>query len=348
MPILNELATLPALLINIQDRLEQVGCNWIMMLVNDGSTDGSRELLNDLANQDSRFKVLHLSRNFGHTAAVRAGLEFVDADAVILMDSNGEDDPSAIPSMVLNWHEGADVVYAMRFARKESWLRRKALDLFYRTLQRFSSIDIPRNTGNFGLVDRAVLEHLRRMPENERFFPGMRSWVGFKQVAVPVEHLARHPAKLRSSFYGLISLVKSALFGFSRVPLMAFYWLALLSGIVTAGCIGMVLIHAVMQWSIPSWAAMTSVCAFFGAINSLGLAILGEYIARIYDQVRGRPPYIIARSRNLSVSEHRDSVESIADAILADIHDLRSEIEVIRQVQSTDMETNLWMSIPEH
>lgn len=347
MPLLNEAEILPSLISDIGQRMDRLGCKWSMMFINDGSTDSSGVLLDELADCDCRIKVLHLSRNFGHSAAVRAGLDFVDADAIILMDSDGQDDPSAIPSMISYWQEGADVVYAVRFARKEAWWKRILFSGFYRVLQSVASVEIPRDAGNFGLLDRTVVDHVRRLPESDRYFPGLRSWVGFRQAAVPVERLARHDGKPRVRLRGLVSLAKTALFGFSRVPLQAFYLLAVVSALVSVSCIGFALFHKVFTGqAIPGWTSITSVSAFFGAINSLGIAILGEYVARIYDQVRGRPSYIVARSRNLARASSLDSTETIADAILADIHDLRSEVEVMRHYHASDMETSLWMTSP--
>ncbi len=347
MPLLNEAAILPSLVAEIRQSLETVGCRWSMMLVNDGSTDESGDLLEQLADEDVRVRVLHLSRNFGHAAAVRAGLDFVDADAVLLMDSDGQDDPSAIPQMIDRWHQGADVVYAVRYARKEGLCKRLLFSAFYRILRSVSSVSIPKDAGNFGIADRCVIEQLRRLPECDRYFPGLRSWVGFKQSEIPVERLARHDGTPRVHFRGLVSLAKTALFGFSRVPLHAFYWLAGLSGSVSVACISFALFHKLFTGqAIPGWTSITSVSAFFGAINALGIAILGEYVARIYDQVRGRPSYVVAKSRNLASTVHGDS-DSVAEAILADIHDLRTELDALQRSPAYDVETSLWTVSPE-
>jgi dolichol-phosphate mannosyltransferase len=296
LPLLNEGAILRALVAQVAETLDKLTRRWSILLVNDGSTDESACIIDQLASQDARIRGIHLSRNFGHAAAVRAGLDSADGRAVIVMDSDGQDDPKAIIAFVEKWREGADVVYATRFQRKEALWKRALFSGFYRVLEQISSVPIPRDAGNFGLMDRRVVDQIKSLPECDRYLPGLRSWVGFRQTSVMVERLARHDGKPRVRLRGLVSLAKTALFGFSRVPLNAFYALALLSGIVSLASIGYATYHKVFTGlAIPGWASVTSVSAFFGSINALGIAILGEYVARIYDQVRGRPTYVIAR-----------------------------------------------------
>jgi dolichol-phosphate mannosyltransferase len=322
LPLLNESEILRSLLCDIRKSFSQFPCDWSVYFVNDGSTDASAEILDGFALEDKRVKVLHLSRNFGHTAAVRAGLDYVNADAVILMDCDGQDDPNAIPQFLASWQNGADVVYAVRIARKESFWKRMLFSGFYQLLSRVSSVPIPRDAGNFGLLDRRVVEQIRALPEGDRYLPGLRSWVGFHQAAVTVERLARHDGNPRVRIRGLISLAKTALFGFSRVPLHVFYVLAMLSAAVSVGTIAFASYHRIFTGlAIPGWASVTIVSSFFGAINSLGIAILGEYVARIYDQVRGRPSYIVARFQNTETTTD-DSVEACSEAEL--LHELVS------------------------
>jgi dolichol-phosphate mannosyltransferase len=302
LPLLNESAVLQSLVNDVRRVFGSLPNDWSIYFVNDGSTDASATILDCLATEDNRIKVLHLSRNFGHTAAVRAGLDYVDADTVVLMDCDGQDDPNAIPQFLERWKQGSDVVYAVRVARKEAYWKRLLFSGFYQLLSRVSSVPIPRDAGNFGLLDRRVVEQIRALPEGDRYLPGLRSWVGFRQSAVTVERLARHDGNPRVRIRGLVSLAKTALFGFSRVPLHVFYVLAFLSAAVSAGTIGFATYHRIFTGlAIPGWASVTIVSSFFGAINSLGIAILGEYVARIYDQVRGRPSYIVSRSCNTDV-----------------------------------------------
>jgi dolichol-phosphate mannosyltransferase len=301
MPLLNEAAILPSLVQQVRNALMDAGVQWNIVLVNDGSTDDSPTIMDQMAQADPGILCVHLSRNFGHQSALQAGLCHAPGEAVIAMDSDGQDSPSAIGPMIRAWKEGYHVVYAVRRDRKEVWLKRFLFSAFYRILARTASTVIPRDAGNFGLMDRSVVDQVRWLPESERFFPGLRSWVGYRQLALPVERMARHDSKPRVRFMGLVALARTALFGFSRVPLLAFYWLAMISALVSVACIGFAVFHKLFTGlAIPGWASSTSVAAFFGAINSLGIAILGEYIARIYDQVRGRPMYVVARTVNLT------------------------------------------------
>jgi polyisoprenyl-phosphate glycosyltransferase len=333
LPLLNEVAILPSLIQDLRSMLDDSGQSWSILFVNDGSTDGSSELLDELASSDDRIHVLHMSRNFGHAAAIRAGLDHAQGDVVILMDSDGQDDPKAIPEFLNHWSKGFQVVYAVRFARKESWWKRALFSSFYHLLARVSNIPIPRDAGSFCLLDRRVVDQLRLLPESDRYLPGLRSWVGFRQKSVPVERLARHDLNPRVRLRGLVSLAKTALFGFSRVPLHAFYWLAILSAVVCMASIGYATYHRLFTGlAIPGWASITSVSAFFGAINALGIAILGEYVARIYDQVRGRPSYIVARSKNIAttsgstnaVGGHLSKFDEIA--LLEDLRAIKSSV----------------------
>ncbi len=311
LPLLNEAAILRSLTSKLKETLSALTQDWRILFVNDGSTDGSSELLDHLAREDSRLYAIHLSRNFGHTAAVRAGLDYASKDVVVLMDSDGQDDPDAISALVRNWRQGYDVVYAIRFARKESLWKRSLFYAFYRVLAWVSSIAIPRDAGNYSLMDRRVVEQLRLLPESDRYLPGLRTWVGFRQTSVQVERLPRHDVYPRVRLKGLISLAKTAFFSFSRVPLHFFYLLACASALVSLFSISFSLYHKIFTGlAIPGWASVTSVSAFFGAINSLGIAILGEYVARIYDQVRGRPSYIIARHSHHATTEDEDETRN--------------------------------------
>ncbi|MCP4094877.1 MAG: glycosyltransferase family 2 protein [Planctomycetaceae bacterium] len=330
MPLLNEVAVIEQLVDQTATVLNQTGCQWQFILVNDGSTDGSREVLDRMADSDKRIVVLHLSRNFGHQSALHAGLEHATGDATILMDSDAQDDPNVLPQMIQQWQSGYDVVYAVRFGRKENILKRTAFNLFHRTMQSLASIAIPRDAGNFGLMDARVVQHVVSLGETDRYFPGLRTWVGFKQCALPVERLRRHDDQPRVSFRGLVSLAKTAMFSFSRVPLLAFYGLALVSLMLGFSCIIWALYHKLFTGqAIPGWASVTTVSAFFGAINALGIAILGEYIARIYDQVRDRPAYVVQEAKNLTIKETNASAKTEQELLL-NIQDLLAELDDVK------------------
>jgi len=330
MPLLNEVAVIEQLVNQTATVLNQTGCQWQFILVNDGSTDGSREVLDRMADAENRIVVLHLSRNFGHQSALHAGLEHATGDATILMDSDAQDDPNVLPQMIEQWQSGYDVVYAVRYGRKENILKRTAFNLFHRSMQSLASIAIPRDAGNFGLMDSRVVKHVVSLGETDRYFPGLRTWVGFKQCALPVERLRRHDDQPRVSFRGLVSLAKTAMFSFSRVPLLAFYGLAVVSFMLGFSCIVWALYHKLFTGqAIPGWASVTTVSAFFGAINAFGIAILGEYIARIYDQVRDRPAYVVQEAKNLTING-ADALAKTEQELLLDLQSLLAEMENVK------------------
>ena len=342
LPVYNEVENLRSLTSLIQKVLDELPVKSEIVYVNDGSYDGSTEVLDRIASEDDRIRVVHLSRNFGHSAAVRAGLDQSDADAVILMDSDGQDDPLAIPRMVDRWIQGAEVVYAVRVARKEGAWKRCLFSLFYRILGKLSSVKIPKDAGNFGLMDRRVVEQIQQLIEVDRYIPGLRSWTGFRQESIQVERLERYDDKPRVSLSGLLSLAKTALFGFSRVPLLAFYGIALVCAGVSFGLIGYALFHKLFTGlAIPGWTSTTSISAFFGAMNALGIAILGEYVARIYDQVRARPSYIVARISNGRVLNNQDSLDLLREitelkqVVIDSNHKRKTDRGTVRNLQPT-------------
>ncbi len=293
LPVFNETAILTELTRRIVSVMEKQNLSFEIVYVNDGSSDGSREHLDGLAHSDSRIVVVHLSRNFGHQPAVHAGLEHATGDVVIVMDSDMQDDPAAIPRFLDEWERGFDVVYAQRFNRKENPAKRFLFYSFYRVLNSIADSPIPVDAGNFGLLDRKVVDALLQLPERERFFPGLRSWAGFQQTGIKVERAARHDDNPRVSMKGLFRLAKTAVFSFSSFPLKFFYVIAAVSGLVCMASVGFVLWHkAFTGLAIPGWASTIITASFFGALNALGISILGEYVIRIYDQVRSRPVYL--------------------------------------------------------
>lgn len=300
LPVYNEAAVLKELVSLVEETLLECGCRYEVLFVNDGSTDGTSESLDALAARDPHIRVLHLSRNFGHQSAVHAGLCHAGGDAVVIMDSDLQDDPRAIRSFLERWADGYDVVYAIRRDRKEKAVKRGLFYAFYRVLNAVSRTQVPMDAGNFGLMDRRVARQISALGEVDRYFPGLRSWVGFRQTGVPVARGRRYDDHPRVSLMGLFRLAKSALFSFSSFPLTLFYAIAGLSLSTCVGVTGYALFHKVVtQFAIPGWASTTIVASFFGALNALGIGILGEYAIRIYDQVRNRPQYIVARSTNI-------------------------------------------------
>ena len=293
LPVFNEAAILRELTRRIVTVMETAALRFEIVYVNDGSSDGSRDALNALSADDSRIVVVHLSRNFGHQPAVHAALEQAVGDVVVLMDSDLQDDPQAIPRFMEQWELGFDVVFAQRVNRKEGAAKRFLFYSFYRVLNAIADSPIPADAGNFSLMDRKVVDALLRLPECDRFLPGLRSWSGFRQTGIPVERAARHDDNPRVSLLGLFRLAKTAIFSFSAFPLKFFYIIAAISAATCAASIGFVLWHKAMTGlAVPGWASTIITASFFGALNALGISILGEYVIRIFDQVRNRPVYL--------------------------------------------------------
>jgi dolichol-phosphate mannosyltransferase len=299
LPVYNEQAVLTKLANAVHQALSACGASYEIVFVNDGSRDASGELLDQLAAGNQRVRVVHLSRNFGHQAAVQAGLQHARGDAVVLLDSDMQDSPTAIPRFVQMWRAGYEVVYAVRVNRKENVLKRCLFAGFHRLLSRISSVPIPADAGNFGLIDRRVVDEILQLGERDRYLPGLRSWVGFRQTGIEVERLARYDNQPRVSLRGLWRLAKTAIFSFSTFPLSLFYAIGYTALAIFVAVSGYALYCKLFtDLAIPGWTShMLSGC-FFGALNALGISMLGEYMVRTYDQVRARPLYLVARTVN--------------------------------------------------
>jgi dolichol-phosphate mannosyltransferase len=299
LPVYNEETVLQRLVDEVSRAVARSGARYEIVFVNDGSNDGSGRMLDALARENNFVRVVHLSRNFGHQAAVQAGLNHASGHCIVLMDSDMQDAPDAIPRFLDEWQSGYDVVYAVRADRKENVVKRMLFRGFYRFLSSISSTPLPLDAGNFGLVDRRVAHEIVSLGERDRYFAGLRSWVGFRQRAVNVERLARYDEHPRVSLLGLWRLANTAIFSFSTVPLRAFSLIGytalgvfMLLGGFSLYC------RLFTDLAIPGWTSGILSASFFGALNALGISILGEYVIRIYDQVRGRPVYIVDRTVN--------------------------------------------------
>jgi dolichol-phosphate mannosyltransferase len=300
LPVYNEARVLTTLTKCVSEAIRETGCDGEIVFVNDGSRDGSGEILDRLASDDPQIRVIHLSRNFGHQAAVQAGLAHAHGDAVVIMDSDMQDDPKSIGLFLEKWREGFDVVYAIRTGRKENAVKKFLFYSFYRVLNAVAKTPMPADAGNFGLIDRRVAEEVVRLRDRDRYYAGLRSWVGFRQTGVIVERGPRYDGRPRVSMMGLWRLAKSAIFSFSSAPLSLFYAIGTLSLAVFVGLGGFTLYHKLITGAaIPGWTSITMASSFFGAMNALGIAVLGEYVTRIYDQVRSRPMYLVDRRVNM-------------------------------------------------
>jgi len=313
LPVLNEAESLPVLSARIAEVLIDCGVQYEIIFVDDGSRDDSPRVLDQLASASRRVRVLHLSRNFGHQAAVHAGLANARGDAVVLMDSDMQDDPVALPQFLREWEAGYDVVYGVRTHPKEHRLHRLFLAGFSRLMSRIASAPIPADAGTFGLVDRRVARQILALGESDRYFPGLRSWVGFRQKGVEIERQARCGNHRRASYRDLFRLAKTVAFSFSAFPLLIFNILGVAASLVFIGLGGFALYCKMFtDLAIPGWTSYIVTASFFGAINAIGISILGEYVVRIYDQVRGRPQYVIDRTVNMEAEEPQTRINSMA------------------------------------
>ena len=304
LPVYNEQHVLKELVARVSESAAECGCQFEIVLVDDGSQDSSSELLDQIATHDSNVKVVHLSRNFGHQAAVQAGLAYAAGDAIVLMDSDLQDSPEAIPRFFAQWQEGYEVVFALRTKRKEGLLKRLLFAGFHRFLSTVANTEIPSDAGIFGLVDARVKDEIVALVERDRYLPGLRSWVGFRQKGIVVERLARYDGQPRVSIMGLFRLAKTAVFGFSSFPLFVFNMIGAAAVLVFLALSSYALYcKAFTDLAIPGWTSHVLSASFFGALNALGISVLGEYVIRIYDQVRERPLYLVSRTVNVAETE---------------------------------------------
>lgn len=293
-PCYNEEAALPAFYKATRDMLQKLGLEYEFVFVDDGSTDKTFEILRDIARADTRVKILSFSRNFGHPAAISAGLAHAEGDAVVVMDTDLQDPPEAIPQFLAAWQDGADAVYGIRAKRKEWFGKRFAYWLFYRLLGRLSPTPIPLDSGDFSLLDRKVVALLNSLPERRRFVRGLRAWAGFKQVGVPFERAARAAGKPKYTFGKLIGLAADGILSFSHVPLRAAaafgFVIAILSFVAIVAVIYLRLAHAIV---LTGFSTTIITILFLGGIQLLSIGILGEYVGRVYDEVKQRPLYVM-------------------------------------------------------
>lgn len=298
LPCFNERENLDTLYQRLAPLLERVtGGRFEVIFVDDGSTDGCGELLDDLNQQDARFKTIHFSRNFGHQAALSAGLDASTGAGVVLMDCDLQDPPEVIEQFFDRWHAGCEVVYGVRRKRKEGILKRAAYAAFYRSMRMVAQIEVPLDAGDFCLMDRKVVDALKRLPESHRFLRGLRSWVGFRQAGVEYERQGRHAGEPKYTLGKLVRLAVSGYVGFSTVPLRIASWLGL--GVAAVGFLVAVWAVATRILDIPSprgWASTIAVVMFLGGIQLLVLGVMGEYLGRVYDEARARPSYIVGRT----------------------------------------------------
>lgn len=293
-PIFNEEETLGELWKRLHNVLGQLEGSSEVIFINDGSKDSSLEILIELNQKYPEIKIINLSRNFGHQCALSAGIDQANGNAVVLMDGDLQDSPEAILNFVEKWQEGYDVVYAIREKRKEKWLKRWAFKVFYWTQNRLSGIPVALDAGIFSLIDRKVILALRSMPERNKYISGLRAFAGFKQTGIVVERGPRYKGEPRVTLLKLIKLAFDGIFSFSTIPLKIsiFLGLTFASASFIIGLVGLYY-KFVLRQELLSWDHGLTTTFFLGGIQLVSLGIIGEYIGRIYDEVKQRPYYII-------------------------------------------------------
>ena len=273
-----------------------------IIFVNDGSKDKTLPILEKIADKDKKVKIVSFSRNFGHQAAVTAGLKYVTGDAVVIMDADLQDPPELVPDMLKKWEEGYEVIYGKRKKRDgESAFKLLTAKAFYATLNKLSDVEIPKDTGDFRLVDRKVVDVVNSLPEHNKFLRGLFSWVGFKQYPYEYERKERFAGKTKYPFKKMLKLAKDGIIGFSTKPLKIVGGLGILSVVVSI----IILIYAILSFAFSwnnltaGWTSIMCTMTFLGGIILISLWMIGEYIARIYDETKQRPQYIVDKTINI-------------------------------------------------
>jgi glycosyltransferase involved in cell wall biosynthesis len=311
-PVFNEAAVLPLL----YQRLCGVIAPWAteIIFVDDGSSDGSRDVLQALAQTDARVKVVGLSRNFGHERATTAGLRFASGDVVVLMDADLQDPPEVIPHMMRLWQdEGYDVVYGMRQRRHgESMVKRGTSALFYRVLNWLAEVPIPRDVGDFRLMSRRVVHAMNQMNEHRRFIRGMVAWLGYRQIGIPYVRDARYQGKTKYSLRKLAHLSLEAIIAFSERPLKLGTRLGFIVAVLGLVLAGRTILIKVQHPGaiIPGWASVFVAILVLGGINLIVTGIVGEYVGRVLDEVRGRPLFLVEYTENVGSMDTLPPVDS--------------------------------------
>lgn len=292
-PVFNEKDCLDELFRRVKQVMEQTKEAWELVLVDDGSTDGSTDMIRQLGKADSHVRPVIFARNYGHQLAVTAGMDYSRGDAVLVIDADLQDPPEVMLDLIAKWREGFQVVYAVRAEREgESKFKLMTASLFYRLIYRITDVKIPMDTGDFRLLDRKVVDTMNGMRERQRFLRGMSAWVGFRQVGVPYKRAARFAGSTKYPLKKMIKLALTAITSFSYFPLQLSTWVgAFLAGIGFLLMVLFIVLRAVGSAFLAGQALTVILVVFLSGVQLLSLGILGEYIGRIYDEVKGRPLY---------------------------------------------------------
>jgi dolichol-phosphate mannosyltransferase len=296
-PIFNEEGNIQVLYDRICEVMDSTGESWELVTINDGSRDRSLEMLEELSAKDSRIRVINFARNFGHQIAVTAGLDYTSGNAVVIIDADLQDPPEMILEMIERWKAGYQVVYAVREERQgESWFKLLTAKIFYRLIYRITDVDIPMDTGDFRLMDRKVVDALQSMREHNRFIRGMTSWVGFRQTGVNYVRQARHAGETKYPLKKMVQFAMDAITGFSYFPLQIMIYVSFVLGILAVLAIPVISILRVALGSSFLGGQVTTIVLLLilSSFQLFFLFIMGQYVARIYDEARDRPLYVVA------------------------------------------------------
>lgn len=312
-PIYNEAESLSELYRRVREVMNSTGEPWELILVDDGSRDGSTDMIRVLAEEDERVRPVIFARNFGHQIAVTAGLDYSRGDAVTIIDADLQDPPEVILELIDKWREGYEVVYAVRAEREgESWFKLWTASLFYRMIYKITDVKIPLDTGDFRLMDRKVVNVMNRMRERHRFLRGMSAWVGFKQIGVPYKRAARFAGETKYPIRKMFKLALNAITSFSYFPLQMATYLGFGAALLSILMIPVVIIlRSLTETELLGQASTLVAVLFLGGVQLMSLGILGEYLGRVYDEVRGRPLYIVSQAPEEFTSEPAASSAAI-------------------------------------
>ena len=293
-PLYNESAVVPELCRRLHAALGGIDPRYEVILIDDGSADETLARIRAEHDRDPRVRVLGLSRNFGHQVALSAGLDFATGETVVMMDGDLQDPPELIPQMIAKWREGWDVVYAVKASRRENAAKRAAFRTFHWILSRVADIHVPEGAGNLSLMSERVVKVLRALPERARYLSGLRAWVGFKQIGVEFARDERYDSRPRMSLTRLVKLAFDAIFGFSRLPLRISIWVGAFVSLAALAVGTWVLYERMFtENAISGWASTIVSINFIGGAILLTLGVIGEYVGRIYEEVKRRPLYVL-------------------------------------------------------
>lgn len=294
-PIYNEEAVIDELHRRLTPVLEGMNRPFEVLMVNDGSRDRSMEKMVEIVRKDPRYKIVNFSRNFGHQIAITAGMDHAQGDAIVIIDADLQDPPEVIPKLVEKWQEGFDIVYAVREKRHgETFFKKWTAAAFYRTLKKITNVDIPVDTGDFRLMSRRAVEKLKTIRERHRFVRGLVSWIGFPQTGVTFVREERFAGETKYPLKKMLKFAFDGITSFSFFPLqLATYFGFLVSGLSFLGILVVILMKLFTTVTIPGWSSMIASILFLGGVQLITIGIIGEYIGRIYDEVKQRPLYIV-------------------------------------------------------